>query len=254
MIVERVCIGDSRGFTVYSLGKGSKCIAIYSPGGVRDVGSIAALNTLVRELREREPRFRVLIVPQLIEFEGPIHSVQLNPYESRYLEMVCERFSSYLAGCDLVIEVIGLESCEPHLVAQREDLALGLPLVVEEPRSEILKLVSKDVGSVAQLRICGGAEISKEELLKTIEALRTVLQSYTVGGSCPAVLRRTSYVYAPYDGVFVPETSVGSSVVAGDVIGSIYDRKIRAPIEGVVLALSRVRRVSVGNFVALIAR
>ena len=252
MLIERVCVGDGRGFTVYSLGKGTKCIAIYSLGGTYHVCPSAALYAIIRELKEREPRFRLVLIPELFErtaIDGVGEGI------SNYRDMVIDALSRYIEGCELLLEVTGLEECLPHVVAKSEELDFGIPILVEEPRSEVLRKLSTVVGNVAQLRVSGGMSVPRSSVLKAIEALRTILSSLAGSkGSERRVLRRASYVYSPYVGIFVPEVDVGADVVEGDVLGSIQDRKVKTPSEGTVLAISRARLVDVGDFVALIAK
>ncbi len=280
MIVERVSITQSVGFTVYSFGKGDPKVLIV--GGLHgdELVGIAAARILVDKLRDMNVYGTVRVIPIVNEL-GLYMRSRANPIDGKDLnrvfpgredgsvsERIAARIWRYVVESDFVIDLHGCgELCVQHILALLDDeksmrLADAVPI----------ELIVGSTGLRGQLFV-EAAHIGKHAIL--IESPGSRYFSWSLAEDLASKLlaflanigilkrRGTKVEHKVYRRYVVLSSSVegfmkrcvepGTEVAEGTTIAEVEGEKIVSPVTGLVLSVLESSFVRVGDPIARIA-
>ncbi len=280
MIVERVSITQSVGFTVYSFGKGDpKVLIVGGLHGDELVGMVAA-RILVNKLRDMNVRGTVRVIPIANEL-GLYMRSRVNPIDGKDLnrvfpgredgsvsERIAARIWRYVIESEYVIDLHSCgELCVQHILALI-DAEKSMKLADAIP----VELVIGSVGLRGQLFV-EAAYVGKHAVL--IESPGSKYFSWSLAEDLASkllvslanigVLRRRGVdvehrVYRRYvvlssnlEGFMKRYVEPGTEVTEGMTIVEVEGEKIVTPVTGLVISILESSFVRVGDPVARIA-
>ncbi len=280
MIVERVSITQSVGFTVYSFGKGDpKVLIVGGLHGDELVGMVAA-RILVDKLRDMNVRGTVRVIPIANELGLYMHS-RVNPVDGKDLnrvfpgredgsvsERVAAKIWHYVIESDFVVDLHSCgELCVQHILAlidneKSMELANAIPvelIIGSTGRRGQLFVEAAHIGKHAILIESPGSKYFSWSLAEDLASKLLVFLA-NIG-----VLRRRGVdvehrVYRRYveltsslEGFMKRCVEPGVEVAEGTTIVEVEGEKIVSPVTGLVISVLESSFVRVGDSVARIA-